>query len=140
MNRHRQALMYDLVDALRLLGKVKWFLGDTRLSLDDFLVLDLIAERDTCNMKDIVESFSLPASTATGIVDRLVDKKYVKRGQSASDRRMVTLQITPRGKQAYNRFRSGALTQMEESLSHLSRSEIETLLDLVKKLTARMAS
>ena len=132
--------MYDLVDALRLLGKVKWFLGDTRLSLDDFLVLDLIAERDTCNMKDIVESFSLPASTATGIVDRLVDKKYVKRGQSASDRRMVTLQITPRGKQAYNRFRSSALTQMEESLSHLSRSEIETLLDLVKKLTARMAS
>ena len=140
MSRNRQALMYELVDALRLLGKVKWFLGDTRLSLDDFLVLDLIAERDICNMKDIVESFSLPASTATGIVDRLVDKKYVKRGQSASDRRMVTLQITPRGKQAYNRFRSSALTQMEESLSHLSRSEIETLLDLVKKLTARMAS
>jgi len=132
--------MYDLVEALRLLGKVKWFLGNTRLSLDDFLVLDLIAESETCNMKVIVEGFSLPASTATGIVDRLVDKKYVKRGHSTSDRRVVTLQITPRGKQAYNQFRSGALTQMEESLSHLSRSEIVTLLDLVRKLTARMTS
>jgi DNA-binding MarR family transcriptional regulator len=132
--------MYDLVDALRLLGKVKWFLGDISLSLDDFLVLDLIAESDTCNMKVIVESFSLPASTATGIVDRLVGKKYVKRGQSTSDRRVVTLRITPRGKQVYDRFRSGALTQMEESLSHLTENEIETLLDLVRKLVGRMSS
>ena len=132
--------MYDLVEALRLLGKVKWFLGNTRLSLDDFLVLDLIAESETSNMKVIVEGFSLPASTATGIVDRLVDKKYVKRDRSTSDRRMVTLQITPRGKQAYNQFRSDALTQMEESLNHLSRSEIVTLLDLIRKLTARMTS
>ncbi|MHA2379191.1 MAG: MarR family winged helix-turn-helix transcriptional regulator [Candidatus Thorarchaeota archaeon] len=140
MSKDRQALMYELVDALRLLGKVKWFLGDTSLSLDDFLVLDLISESEICNMKDIVESFSLPASTATGIVDRLVDKEYVKRDQSTRDRRMVTLQITRRGKQAYDRFRSGALTQMEESLSHLTESEIETLLDLVGKLITRMSS
>ncbi len=140
MSRNRKDLMYDLVDSLRLLGKVKWFLGNTRLSLDDFLVLDFIAESGTCNMKGIIGSFSLPASTATGIVGRLVDKKYVKRGQSVRDRRVVTLQVTPRGKQAHNRFKSGALNQMEESLSHLSRSEIETLLDLVKKLTTRMTS
>lgn len=139
MRRNRQALMYDLVDSLRLLGKVKWFLGDTSLSLDDFLVLDLIADSEACNMKVIVESFSLPASTATGIVDRLVDKNYVKRGQSESDRRVVTLRTTPKGKRAYNRFRTGALTQMEESLSHLTMNEIETLLELIKKLVTRMS-
>ncbi len=89
-------------------------------------------------MKDIVDGFSLPASTATGIVDRLVEKRYVKRGQSKTDRRMVTLEMTRRGRQVYDLFRSEALAQMAESLSHLNKKEIETLVNLVNKLTSRM--
>lgn len=139
MNRNREVLMYELVEALRLLGKVKWFLGDTNLTLEGFLVLDLISESGTCNMKDIVDGFSLPASTATGIVDRLVEKRYVKRGQSNTDRRKVTLEITGSGRQVYDRSRSEALAQMAESLSHLSKKEIETLVNLVRKLTSKIS-
>ncbi len=138
MSRNREVLMHELVEALRLLGQVKWFLGDTKLSLEGFLVLDLISESGPCNMKDIVDGFSLPASTATGIVDRLVEKRYVKRGQSKTDRRMVTLEMTRRGRQVYDLFRSEALAQMAESLSHLNKKEIETLVNLVNKLTSRM--
>ncbi|MFW9862107.1 MAG: MarR family winged helix-turn-helix transcriptional regulator [Candidatus Thorarchaeota archaeon] len=130
--------MYELVESLRRLSKVRWFLGDRHLSLDSFMILDFISELDNCRMKDIVTNFSLPPSTATGIIDRLVDKKYIKRDQAPSDRRTVVLEVTSSGRRAHERFRNSTMKQMDESLSHLSEDEIISLLELVKKLAERM--
>ena len=90
-------------------------------------------------MTEIVNSFSLPASTATGIVDRLVKKKYVKRQHSSKDRRKVELQITESGEKAHNNFRMTALTTMDESLSNLSKDEIQEVTNLVRKLIEKLA-
>ena len=139
MNEDRERLMYGLTEALGKLSRARWFLGDSDLSLDGFMILDLVSESDKCRMKDIVSTFSLPGSTATGIVDRLVERGYVKRGQSKKDRRMILLEITPKGRKAHDTFRVTSLVRMQESLSHLTEKEIRTLLDLVEKLVARLA-
>ncbi|MFW9793601.1 MAG: MarR family winged helix-turn-helix transcriptional regulator [Candidatus Thorarchaeota archaeon] len=139
MTNTRQELMYELAELLRRLSRVKWFLGDSELDLEGFMILDHLTETEKTTMSEIVKSFSLPASTATGIVDRLVKKKYVKRQHSSEDRRKVELQITESGERAHNNFRMTALKTMDESLSHLSMDEIQEITNLVRKLIERLA-
>ncbi len=98
------------------------------------MVLDLIYESENCSMKDITTTFSMPPSTATGLVDRLVERKYVTRSKSKDDRRRILIKMTTKGKRVYTTFKSEALAQLEESLSHLSNNEIATLLKLINKL------
>jgi DNA-binding MarR family transcriptional regulator len=131
--------MYELAEQLRRLSRVKWFLGNSELDLEGFMILDRLTESEQTTMTEIVNSFSLPASTATGIVDRLVKKEYVEREHSSRDRRKVELRITEIGKRAHNKFKMTALTTMDESLSHLSKHEIQELTNLVRKLIERMA-
>jgi DNA-binding MarR family transcriptional regulator len=131
--------MYELAEQLRRLSRVKWFLGNSELDLEGFMILDHLTDSDRTTMTEIINSFSLPASTATGIVDRLVKKKYVKRQHSSKDRRKVEIQITENGEKAHNNFRQTALSTMDESLSHLSKDEIQELINLVRKLIERLA-
>ncbi len=133
---NRQKLVYELIEALRVLSKVKWFLGNPRLTLEEFMVLDMIAESGSCSMKDIVSTFSIPASTATGLIDRLVESKYVSRSKSNEDRRRVIIKMTAKGKKVHESFKTEALAQLEESVKHLTKEDLVTLIKLVKKLTA----
>ena len=139
MSNTRQELMYELAEQLRRLSRAKWFLGNSELDLEGFMILDHLTESTHATMTEIVNSFSLPASTATGIVDRLVKKKYVKRQHSSKDRRKVELQITESGEKAHNNFRMTALTTMDESLSNLSKDEIQEVTNLVRKLIEKLA-
>lgn len=132
--KSRQELTYELIESLRRLSKVKWFLGSPKLTLEEFMVLDLVYESGSCSMKDIISSFSMPPSTATGLVDRLVDRKYVIRSKSKEDRRRILIKMTTKGKKVYSSFKSGALAQLEDSLKHLTTSELESLLKLINKL------
>jgi DNA-binding MarR family transcriptional regulator len=139
MTENRQELMYELAEQLRRLGRVKWFLGNSELDLEGFMILDYLTDSDRTSMSEIVKVLSLPASTATGIVDRLVTKKYVKREHSSDDRRRVEVQITETGRRAHDTFKMTALKTMDESLSHLSVDEIQEITVLVEKLIDRLA-
>jgi DNA-binding MarR family transcriptional regulator len=131
--------MYELAERLRRLSRVKWFLGGSELDLEGFMILDYLTDSDQASMSDIVKVFSLPASTSTGIVDRLVKRKYVKREHSSDDRRKVEVQITETGLRAHDNFKMTALKTLDESLSHLSVDEIQEITSLVEKLIDRLA-
>lgn len=138
MTGTRQNLIYELAEQLRRLSRVRWFLGSAELDLEGFMILDLLTESEDSSMTEIVNSLSLPASTATGIVDRLVKKKYVKRQHSSEDRRKVEIRITAKGRTAHNNFRMTSLTQMAESLNQFTDDEIQDLTNLVNRLTDRL--
>lgn len=138
MTKSRENLIYELAEVLNLLNRKKWFLGDSALSIDDFFILNLIHERGTCSMKDIVTSFSMPASTATGIVDRLVKKNFIRRRQSDVDRRIVSVEVTSEGREAHETFMTTSLTRMSEGVELLSDDELDTLITLISKLVSNL--
>ena len=49
------------------------------LTLSELRVLRCVGDFIKCNMKDIIDSLSIPPSTATGIVDRLVKNNFLIR-------------------------------------------------------------
>ena len=59
----------------------------------------------------ISNSLGSALSATTSIVDRLVEKKLVKRGSDPNDRRVVTCELTASGQEASERFWRGIAVQ-----------------------------
>ncbi len=130
----RDDLIYEFLEALQSLSRASSYLANDDLGLEEFLILDIVSENENCSMKDIINGLSIAASTATGIVDRLVARGFVERGHSKSDRRKVLIHMTPTGMAAYDRFRSEALESVRSTLEQLTDDEIRSVLVVIKKI------
>ncbi len=71
------------------------------LSLLEARVLDLVAETPEVILREIGAALGLPKSTLTGVVDRLEEQGYLQRVISPRDRRSYGVELTARGRSAY---------------------------------------
>ncbi len=78
-------------------------MGSPKITRKEFMILNLIFESESCSMKDITATFSMPPSTAAGLVDRLVDRKYVIRSKWKDDRQRILIKMTVRGRRVVHR-------------------------------------
>ena len=140
MDEKRQELVHQLIEAIRLLSKPNFLMGTSEFNLEDFIVLDLLEETGQSSMGEITTKFSLAASTATGIVDRLVRQKLIKREHSKMDRRKVVLELTAKGRRTLQKIWETLMQTMEIPLSLLTEEEIETLVLIIKKLASHLPS
>ena len=60
-----------------------------------------VGEHGRLMMSRLAQECALPFSTVTGLVGRLESKGYLRRIRTETDRRVVHVQMTPRGQQAY---------------------------------------
>ena len=86
-------------------------------------------------MRDIVNFLDVPYSTATGIVDKLVQNKYLKRFNSEKDRRTVLVGLTTgKGQKTYDFFMTKKMEMSSRIMSILNDHEQEMLLNLMEKI------
>lgn len=52
-------------------------------------------------MREIADYLRVAVSTVTGLVDKLEEKKLVKRERSDEDRRIIKIALTPKGQKIY---------------------------------------
>jgi DNA-binding MarR family transcriptional regulator len=93
-------------------------------------ILNIIASRPECIMKDTVEALDIGASTATRQLDTLVRQGLIARVSSESDRRKVILKLTDEGKQVYKRFKKHLIKVMRKSLESYSKDEIAQAINI----------
>ena len=96
---------------------------DTKIGSGIF-ILTIINSTHNCNMKNIVDSLNLLASTATRQVDTLVSQGLIKRDVAETDRRKVILTLTEKGKQANERLKIHLDKVISNSLKTYSKEEI----------------
>ena len=84
-------------------------------------------------MSELADVLDMPLSTATSVVNRLVEKKQVVRQRSEEDRRIVRVHLTPAGKKLSERMLSVHLQASKLLLEKLSRDEQEALIALLRK-------
>ncbi|MGN7778267.1 MarR family transcriptional regulator [Mycolicibacterium sp. 22603] len=96
--------MDDLVEALALLRRaavvaagIDGALAGTDLTVDRWRALYVIHHDPGCSMSDIVDALAIPSTSATRIVDALVDLGAVYRTVSTQDRRRATLRSSSHG-------------------------------------------
>jgi DNA-binding MarR family transcriptional regulator len=77
--------------------------------------------------KELGEKTLITKGTLTGVVDRLTDKKLVRRVASPSDGRSQTVQLTPRGVALFERVFPDHLTHLQHAFVELSPDELANL-------------
>lgn len=68
-----------------------------KITLPQFLILDLLSRQDESRMSDIARFMEVSTAAATGIVDRLVKYGYAARVFDSRDRRIIKMRLTFRG-------------------------------------------
>ncbi len=110
---------------------------ETGLGLSDFGVLEVLLHKGPLPVNTIGPVVDLTAGSISIAVDRLVEKGLVSRVESAEDRRVRIVALTPRGKDLIvTAFRKHA-GQMKRVFSELSSEELRALEVALKKVGKR---
>jgi MarR family transcriptional regulator, 2-MHQ and catechol-resistance regulon repressor len=113
---------------------------DTGLGLSDFGVLEVLLHKGPLPVNTIGPIVDLTPGSISIAVDRLVAKGLVSRVESAEDRRVRIVALTPRGKDLIvPAFRKHA-GQMRRVFSELSPEELRGLEVALKKIGKRAAA
>ncbi|MBM7645756.1 DNA-binding MarR family transcriptional regulator [Scopulibacillus daqui] len=110
---------------------------ELNLTVIQFQVLYFLDQSPNASLGQLSEELLVGNSTMSGIVERLVKAGLIERERSASDRRTLTMRLTPKG----NKKKDEAYQLLKERLSGLLEmpdKEIEFLLkvhqDILDKL------
>jgi len=113
---------------------------ETGLGLSDFGVLEALLHKGPLPVNTIGPIVDLTPGSISTAVDRLVEKGLVSRVESAEDRRVRIVALTPTGKDLIaGAFREHSL-QMKRVFSELSPAELHGLETALKKVGKRAAT
>lgn len=107
---------------------------EANVSPQDLRVLELLGRSGPQMMRSLAEHVNLAVNSMTSLVDSLEQKGLAVRTRSGTDRRVVNVELTEKGKQAYE-FVVNAKNQFHRALlSALTDEEQEILLVLFRKI------
>jgi DNA-binding MarR family transcriptional regulator len=106
-------------------------LGEVGLSFTQMKALFLLQEHTEMTVKDIADTLSMSLPAMSRSVDGLVQRGFVTRTASLSDRRSKQIALLPQGVDVLNRVtaaREAALIEFAAELSDAERSALHTAL------------
>jgi DNA-binding MarR family transcriptional regulator len=98
------------------------------------VVLDLLNERKSSTMSEIAQSMRISMSTATAIVDNMVEESLVARERPLQDRRVVMVTLTKKGQKEADTISRKRLELIKDIFSVLTKSEKRQYLGIIKKI------
>lgn len=101
-------------------------------------VLVIVKKRGPVSMSAIAQELSYSRQNLTKIVDRLVADGLVDRTSDPSDRRVLNIELTEKGKQFMADRRGRMKARLVEDLSHLSDEELEDLMDTFERVKSAL--
>ena len=104
-----------------------------QLSPQEARVLNTVGRQHCCPMTGIAQRIRLSLSSVTGLIDRLCEKRLVRRGRAADDRRVVQVELTDEGRTLHLAAMEARVAFARELLKPLSAGEQEELVRLLGK-------
>lgn len=89
--------------------------------------------------KELGEKTLITKGTLTGVVDRLVDKKLVRRVAFPSDGRCQIVQLTAQGEKLFARIFPAHLAHMERAFAQLSQKDLSGMTESLRRLRGVLA-
>ena len=86
-------------------------------------------------MSDLASSLGVTLATATGIVDRLVDRDIVKRENSREDRRVVVCRLSAKGHELTDRLYTSGRERARQLLQGLGEDKLSKLDEALASLS-----
>jgi len=141
-NRHKPALeVRDVLNSLRQIVRslrVSSRAAEQRVGLSgaQLFVLSCLARESPCSVNELAAHTATDQSSVSVVVSRLVALGHVRRVKSKTDRRSVELSLTRSGRALLESAPEAAQDRLIASLSHLKKTELVTLSQLLAKVVA----
>jgi len=103
-----------------------------------YRVSNSIYRQSSLTMGELSNTLSVPLSTATRIVDWLVDNGYVQRLPDPEDRRVVRVALTDTGREMHRIIENYIRQRVQQILSCLTTEERAKLLVLIGKVVSTL--
>ncbi|MCR4436098.1 MAG: MarR family transcriptional regulator [Clostridiales bacterium] len=97
------------------------------LSITELIILWKVSRRGTYRATELAKDAGVPASTFTGIFDRLAAKGLVKRINDPEDRRSVLVQGTPKLKAVMDRIYGASNEKLEDIFKSIPQKTMDRL-------------
>ena len=105
-----------------------------QLTPTQFAALAKILDEKSVSQNELGRLTAMDPATMQGVMGRLCDRGLVARNADPSDRRRMTLTLTPAGRRLAETAREVGRQVTEETLSPLSENERVRFLSLLRKL------
>ncbi len=96
-------------------------------------------QKEALTMGELSDALDVPLSTATRIVDWLVESDYAERSQDSQDRRVVRVALTRSGKELFRAMDTFMQKQLTKVLEQFTVAERENLIALLQKMVRVLA-
>lgn len=112
------------------------YIGPLGLRPVEYTILALLMSNQDVTQKQLSQALSVSAPNMTIILDRLEEKKWIRRTRSETDRRMQIIALTDEGCDLMQRAEEISISMEKEILRHLSPAEQAILFELLQKVAA----
>ena len=106
------------------------------LTYPQYLVLNLLWDRDGQTVSSLAEQLDLEPSTLTPMLKRLEGSGLVERTRNPKDERQVLIELTKQGQDL--RSRAGCIAQTMVDKSGMTMSELMALNEQIRELLSRL--
>lgn len=97
------------------------------LTTNDMHIIEAVGLGEGNNMSTIARKLGITVGSLTTSMNSLVNKKYVVRERSVTDRRIVYIRLTPKGEKAYRHHEAFHKKMVESAMEKLSEEEVKAL-------------
>ncbi|HHU73232.1 MAG TPA: MarR family transcriptional regulator [Clostridiales bacterium] len=108
------------------------------ISITEIHTIEAVGLYGSKTMSEIASQLEITMGTLTIAIDKLIKKGYVERRRSDTDRRIVNVCLTKRGKLAYRIHEKFHMDMVKAIMSDFSHEEEEVLLVALKKLNQHL--
>lgn len=108
------------------------------LSITEIHTVEAVGLYGSKTMSEISAELEITMGTLTTAVDKLIRKGYLERSRSDSDRRIVNVSLTKRGKLAYRIHEKFHMDMVKAVMSDFTPEEEEILLNALGKLNRHL--
>lgn len=138
MSNNREQLMEDLsINFFAMFRTLRNDLGkifENYIPLNEFLVLRILGKNEKEMVSRVAGELHVSNSHITAVSEKLIKKEFVTRSRSTTDRRVVYLEITGKGKELVVEMERQKKMYLKQKFSALSDSEIEAMISISSKL------
>jgi len=103
------------------------------ISLAQLFVLQQLAERSAASLNELADRTATHQSSVSVVVRRLVERGFVSRTSSTTDKRRIEIELTPEGRHLLEGAPITIQTQMMNALSRMRADDRSLLADLLER-------
>ncbi|MHA6264784.1 homoprotocatechuate degradation operon regulator HpaR [Arenibacterium sp. CAU 1754] len=117
-----------------VMGPIRAMLSDVGITEQQWRVLRVLQETGPMDPTRISEQACLLLPSLTRILQKLDEKKLIRRKQDKSDRRRQIIQITPRGAALIEANLATSMALLDDVRAQMGEDRYNLLLDLLNEL------